>query len=174
MYSLITLSTRPLSNLSSKEKRKRLLGGKWLWGMKWYLCSTRVIAAVDFTQTTNLVSFVKSRMHFSILHQTKPLRAHSHFPLSQLQMSPLACLQWALCCLPVMACEISIIIIMAPRAAMSADGRSLIGNELCHHPKGRGLLLCYSEVCSMAFTVWHLTVWHVSVFLDEADLRNGS
>lgn len=35
-----------------------------------------------------------------------------------------------------MACEISIIIIMAPRAAMSADGRSLIGNELSHHPKG--------------------------------------
>lgn len=80
-------------------------------------------------------------MHFSILYQTKPLRAHSHFPFSQLQMSPLACLQWALCCLPVMACEISIIIIMAPRAAMSADGRSLIGNELSHHPKGTCLLL---------------------------------
>lgn len=100
-----------------------------------------VVAAVDFAPTANLFSFVRSRMHFSILYQTKPLRAHSHFPLSQLQMSPLACLQWALCCLPVMACEISIIIIMAPRAAMSANGRSLIGNELSHHPKGTCLLL---------------------------------
>lgn len=109
--------------------------------------SAQVIAAVDFTQKTNLAPFVKSGMHFSILHQTKPLQTQSHFPLSQLQMSPLACLQWALCCFSVMACEISIIIIMAPRAAMSADGRSLIGNELSHHPKGTCLLLCYSEVC---------------------------
>ena len=46
-----------------------------------------------------------------------------------------------------MACEISIIIIMAPRATMSADGRSLIGNELSHHPKGTRLLLCYLELC---------------------------
>lgn len=45
-----------------------------------------------------------------------------------------------------MACEISIIIIMAPRAAMSADGRSLIGNELSHHPKGTCLALCYLEL----------------------------
>lgn len=55
--------------------------------------SAQVIAAVDSTQKTNLAPFVKSGMHFSILHQTKPLQAQSHFPLSQLQMSPLACLQ---------------------------------------------------------------------------------
>ncbi len=70
-------------------------------------------------------------------------------------MSPLVCLQWALCCLPVMACEISIIIIMAPRAAMSADGRSLIGNELSHHPKGTCLLLCYLELYAYDFVSWH-------------------
>lgn len=54
-----------------------------------------------------------------------------------------------------MACEISIIIIMAPRAAMSADGRSLIGNELSHHPKGTCLLLCYLEVYASDFVSWH-------------------
>lgn len=122
------------------------------WTRYLLMFSAQVIAAVDSTQRTNLSPFVKSGMYFSILHQTKPLQAQSHFPLSQLQMSPLACLQWALCCFPVMACEISIIIIMAPRAAMSADGRSLIGNELSHHPKGTCLSLCYSEVCS-ALTV---------------------
>lgn len=118
-----------------------------------HMFSVWVITAFGFTCKTNLSSFVKSRMHFSILHQTKPMQAHSHFPLSQLQMSPLVCLQWVLCCFPVMACEISIIIIMAPRAAMSADGRSLIGNELSHHPKGTYLFLCYSKVCRVALAV---------------------
>lgn len=128
--------------------------------------NARVLVTVDFAQTANLVSSVKSRMHFSLLYQTKPLQAHSHFPLSQLQMSPLACLQWALCCLPVMACEISIIIVMAPRAAMSADGRSLIGNELSPHPKGTCLLLLLFR--SMQSHRMHR---HVSMYEDEGDLE---
>lgn len=134
--------------------------------------SAQVIAAVDSTQKTNLSPFVKSGMHFSILHQTKPLQAQSHFPLSQLQMSPLACLQWALCCFPVMACEISIIIIMAPRAAMSADGRSLIGNELSHHPKGTCLSLCYSEACSALIVCTGIFyIWRWCRFRGRLELR---
>ena len=34
---------------------------------------------------------------------------------------------------------------MAPRAAMSADGKSLLGNELSPHLKGTSLSLCYLE-----------------------------
>ena len=87
-------------------------------------------------------------------------------------MSPLVCLQWALCCLPVMACEISIIIIMAPRAAMSADGRSLIGNELSHHPTGTCLLLCYLELYVHNFASWHIC-WLSECEDKEADLEEG-
>lgn len=96
--------------------------------------------------------------------------SQSHFPLSQLQMSPLVCLQWALCCLPVMACEISIIIIMAPRAAMSADGRSLIGNELSHHPKGTSFPLLFRTACLWLCNLTRLWSRYVSTCgKEEAD-----
>lgn len=60
---------------------------------------------------------------------------------------------------------------------MSADGRSLIGNELSHHPKGTCLLLCYLEL--YAFDVdWHTCSCtlsrHDAMYEDEeADLEEG-
>lgn len=67
---------------------------------------------------------------------------------------------------------------MAPRAAMSADGRSLIGNELSRHPKGTCLWLCYLELyvsdCMCWHTYPHTVSQHVPMYGDEeVDLEKG-
>lgn len=74
--------------------------------------------------------------------------ANTHYlPLPQLQMSPLVRVQCTLCCRPIMAAEISIMIITVPSAAISTDGRSLFRNELSTHQRAH-CRLCYLARCA--------------------------
>lgn len=50
---------------------------------------------------------------------------------------------------------------------MSADGRSLIGNELSHHPKGTSFALLFRNAClRLDVSVCFVGSWHVSLYAD--------
>ncbi len=83
----------------------------------------------------------------SCMSHTHPHASTHHLPLPQLQMSPLVRVQCTLCCRPIMAAEISIMIITVPSAAISTDGRSLFRNELSTHQRAH-CRLCYLARCA--------------------------
>lgn len=84
---------------------------------------------------------------FDPVCHTHPHANTHHLPLPQLQMSPLVRVQCTLCCRPIMAAEISIMIITVPSAAISTDGRSLFRNELSTHQRAH-CRLCYLARCA--------------------------
>lgn len=92
MYSSITcpyvlwVAKIDLHNTSTESDIKReqkTQGRKVTVGTRQYLCTgtAQVVAAVDFAQTANIVSIVKSGMHFSILYQ-------SHCELTVISLFP--------------------------------------------------------------------------------------
>lgn len=94
--------------------------------------------------------FLMSQLHLYLLYvsflpvcHTHPHANTHHLPLPQLQMSPLVRVQ----CRPIMAAEISIMIITVPSAAISTDGRSLFRNELSTHQRAH-CRLCYLARCA--------------------------
>ncbi len=102
----------------------------------------------------NTNMFLMSQLYLYLLSvpflpvcNTHPHASTHHLPLPQLQMSPLVRVQCTLCCRPIMAAEISIMIITVPSAAISTDGRSLFRNELSTHQRAH-CRLCYLARCA--------------------------
>ncbi len=95
---------------------------------------------------SQLYLYLLSVPFLPVCHTHPHARTH-HLPLPQLQMSPLVHVQCTLCCRPIMAAEISIMIITVPSAAISTDGRSLFRNELSTHQRAH-CRLCYLACCA--------------------------